>query len=158
MTTRRGFLLGTAATAVTFCTCPLLEAALAQQATSGQRLPVTVNGKHVRTIDVHAHCLFHEAEKLMGDDNAAFKSPVRGAPQAFITLDERLSAMDAMAVDMKVLSINSFWYRKDRDLAAEIVKVQNEKLTQLCASRPDRPLRRLRITHAAISGFGRAAA
>jgi aminocarboxymuconate-semialdehyde decarboxylase len=43
-----------------------------------------------------------------------------------------------MAIDMEVLSINPFWYRKDRDLASQIVKVQNEKLAELCASRPDR--------------------
>jgi aminocarboxymuconate-semialdehyde decarboxylase len=29
--------------------------------------------------------------------------------------------MNAMAVDMEVLPINPFWYRKERDLAAEIV-------------------------------------
>jgi predicted TIM-barrel fold metal-dependent hydrolase len=46
--------------------------------------------------------------------------------------------MDAQAIDMEVLSINPFWYRKDRDTAAAIVKVQNEKLAELCASRPDR--------------------
>ena len=34
--------------------------------------------------------------------------------------------------------INPFWYRKERDTAAAIVKVQNEKLAELCASRPDR--------------------
>jgi len=39
---------------------------------------------------------------------------------------------------MEVLSINPFWYRKERDTAAAIVKVQNEKLAELCASRPDR--------------------
>ena len=43
-----------------------------------------------------------------------------------------------MAIDMEVLSINPFWYGKDRDTAAEIVKVQNEKLAELCASKPDR--------------------
>jgi predicted TIM-barrel fold metal-dependent hydrolase len=37
-----------------------------------------------------------------------------------------------------VLSINPFWYRKDRDTAAAIVKMQNEKLAELCASHPDR--------------------
>ncbi len=42
-----------------------------------------------------------------------------------------------MGIDMQVLSINPFWYRKERDAAAEIVKVQNEKLAELCASRPD---------------------
>jgi aminocarboxymuconate-semialdehyde decarboxylase len=46
--------------------------------------------------------------------------------------------MDAMAIDMEVLSINPFWYRKDRDTAAQIVKLQNEKLAELCAAQPDR--------------------
>ncbi len=43
-----------------------------------------------------------------------------------------------MAIDMEMLSINPFWYGRERDLAAAIVKVQNEKLAELCASRPDR--------------------
>ena len=138
MTTRRHLLkMAAGAAGVVFCSCAMLDAARAQQP-SGQRLPVTVNGKHVKTIDVHAHCLFHEAEKLMGNDNAAFTATVKGAPQAFITLDERLKAMDAMAVDMEVLSVNPFWYRKERDLAAEIVRINNEKLAELCASKPDR--------------------
>ena len=74
MTTRRHFLRLAAGTAgVAFCSCALLDAARAQQpGGGGSRLPVMVNGKRVKTVDVHAHCLFHEAEKLMGDDNAAF--------------------------------------------------------------------------------------
>src|SRR3979411_95552 len=46
--------------------------------------------------------------------------------------------MDAQAVDMEVLSINPFWYGRERDLAGQIVKIQNEKLAELCASKPDR--------------------
>src|SRR5437879_919838 len=46
--------------------------------------------------------------------------------------------MDAQAIDMEVLSINPFWYRRERDLAAKIVEVQNEKLAELSATRPDR--------------------
>src|SRR6058998_3729892 len=101
MTSRRHFLKTAAAAAgVAFCSCALLDAARAQQPSGGtpgggSRLPVVVDGKRVKTVDVHAHCLFHEAEKLMGDDNTAFRSPVRGAPEAFITLEERLRAMDA---------------------------------------------------------------
>ena len=64
--------------------------------------------------------------------------PVKGAQEHFIVIEERLEGMDAMAIDMEVLSINPFWYRKDRDTAAQIVKVQNEKLAELCASRPNR--------------------
>ena len=43
-----------------------------------------------------------------------------------------------MAIDMEILSINPFWYRQDRDTAAAIVKINNEKLAELCASRADR--------------------
>jgi aminocarboxymuconate-semialdehyde decarboxylase len=46
--------------------------------------------------------------------------------------------MDSQAVDMEVLSINPNWYTRERDLAAEVVKLQNEKLAELCASKPDR--------------------
>src|SRR5262249_24069186 len=53
-------------------------------------------------------------------------------------VDKRLAAMDAQAIDLEVLSINPFWYNRDRDLAAQIVKIQNEMLAELCASKPDR--------------------
>jgi aminocarboxymuconate-semialdehyde decarboxylase len=46
--------------------------------------------------------------------------------------------MDAMAIDMEIMSINPFWYGKDRDTAAAIVKLQNEKLAEICAAHPDR--------------------
>jgi predicted TIM-barrel fold metal-dependent hydrolase len=46
--------------------------------------------------------------------------------------------MDSQAVDMEALSINPFWYDRERDLATQIVKIQNEKLAELCASKPDR--------------------
>jgi hypothetical protein len=101
------------------------------------RLPVKVNGKRVLTVDVHSHCYFHEAINLMGDAANNVLPPVKGVPEHFIVIEQRLKEMDAMAIDMEVLSINPFWYGKERD-AAEIVKVQNEKLAELCASRPER--------------------
>jgi predicted TIM-barrel fold metal-dependent hydrolase len=139
MASRRQFLTGAAAAAggIVFYGCAKQDTAHTQQL-GPQKLPVSVGGRHIKTIDVHAHCLFHEAEALMGADTAAFHTPVRGPPDAFIAIDERLKAMDAMAVDMEVLSINPFWYGKERDLAAAVVKVQNDKLAELCASKPDR--------------------
>src|SRR4029453_9012314 len=138
MNTRRDFLKGAgAATGIAFCSCGLRDAAWAQQG-GGQRLPVMVNGKRVKTIDVHAHCHFREAVALMGDEASQVLRQTRGAQDNFIVIEERLKGMDAQAIDMEVLSINPFWYRKDRDIAAQIVKVQNEKLAELCASRPDR--------------------
>ena len=84
MTTRRNFIRGgaAAATGVVFCSCGLLEHARAQGASS-RTLPVAVNGKKVRTIDVHAHCYFHDVEPLVGPDIARrFLPPVNGAANA----------------------------------------------------------------------------
>jgi predicted TIM-barrel fold metal-dependent hydrolase len=137
MTTRRHFLKGGAAavtTGIAFCSCGLLHSAHAQ-APVRQKLPVTVSGKRVKTIDVHAHCVIPEASKLLGP---APPATVRGADEAVIAFDQRLAAMDAQAVDIEVLSINPNWYKTDRDLAAQIVKIQNEKLAELCAAKPDR--------------------
>lgn len=134
MTTRRNFLK----TGVVFCGCCLLDQAQAQQA-GPAKLPVAVAGKKVKTIDVHSHCHFREAGALLGADAASIQlPPVNGAAEAFIEIDKRLAAMDSQAVDMEVLSINPFWYGRERDLAGQIVKVQNEKLAELCASKPDR--------------------
>jgi aminocarboxymuconate-semialdehyde decarboxylase len=135
MIDRRGF-LKTAGGGVAFCGCGLLEAARAQQPPA--RLPVTVASKRVKTIDVHSHCLIHEAVDLMGDEGRGILGQVNGSKNQYIVIADRLAQMDAMAIDMEVLSINPFWYRKDRDTAAAVVKLQNEKLAGLAAANPDR--------------------
>jgi len=138
MSTRRNFLKGAAAGGIVFCSCGLLDAARAPEPAT-RHLPVTVRGKRVKTIDVHAHCLFPEAVKLMGKEAAGVIPPTLIVEKSrFIDVDERLKSMDRMAIDMEVLSINPYWYRKDRDTAAAIVKLQNEKLAQVCAAHPDR--------------------
>lgn len=102
------------------------------------RLPVMVNGKRVKTIDVHSHCLFHEAAALIGDEAASLTPPLNNVQEVYLEIEQRLKAMDAQAIDMEVLSINPFWYGKDRDLAEKIVTIQNERLAELVASHPDR--------------------
>ena len=134
MTSRRNFLGGAAAAAgIVFCGCGLPKAANAAAS-----LPVKVNGKRVKTIDVHAHCVFPDAAALLGDATIGTNPTVKGNDEARIVIDQRLKAMDAQAVDMEVLSINPFWYTRERDLAVKVVKLQNEKLAELCASKPDR--------------------
>jgi aminocarboxymuconate-semialdehyde decarboxylase len=139
MTTRRDFIKHAAAAAsgIVFCGCGLQHAAHAQ-ASGARRLPVTIDGKRIKTIDVHSHCFFREAATLSGEPLGRFVPAIKGAGEAFIEIETRLAAMDAQGVDIEVLSINPFWYGKDRDLAAQIVKVQNEKLSELCAAHPDR--------------------
>ena len=136
MTNRRNFLKG-AAGSLAFCSCGMLQTAHAQQP-AARRLPVMLNGKRIKTIDVHAHCIIREALDLMGDQVPRILPPTKGQQEHFIVVEERLKAMDAMAIDMEILSINPFWYRTERDLSATIVRIQNDQLAQLCASTPDR--------------------
>ena len=138
MITRRGFFKGGAASGIMFCSCGLLDHARAREP-ARQRLPVKIRGKRIKTIDVHAHCNIREAVDMMGEDAKGVIPNTRIVGKSrFIEIDERLKSMDEMAIDMEVLSINPFWYRKDRDTAAAICKLQNEKLAELCAARPDR--------------------
>jgi predicted TIM-barrel fold metal-dependent hydrolase len=139
MTTRRSFIKSASAAAagIVFCGCGLLEAAHAQQP-SGRRLAVVVNGKRIKTIDVHSHCHFREIASLLGDEASILTPPIKESKEAFIEIEDRFKAMDAQGVDIEVLSINPFWYGKDRDFAGQIVKIQNEKLAELCAANPDR--------------------
>src|SRR3954447_11406562 len=112
MTTRRNFLKSSFAGLV-FCGCGLPREAQAQKPAA--RLPVMVKGRRIKTIDSHAHCFFQEAIDLMGEDAARVPPPVKGAKEHFIVVEQRLKEMDDMAIDMEILSINPFWYRKDRE-------------------------------------------
>jgi aminocarboxymuconate-semialdehyde decarboxylase len=140
MNTRRHFLktAAGAASGIVFCGCGWPLAAQAQPPGPARR-PVAVNGKRVRTVDVHAHCHFHEATALLGDEAPRLTArPVRGVENIYIALEQRVASMDAQAIDMEVLSINPFWYGRERDLAAKIVGVQNEKLAEFVAAHSDR--------------------
>ena len=46
--------------------------------------------------------------------------------------------MDEWGTDMQALSINANWYHLDRDLARQVIQIQNEKLAEICAKYPDR--------------------
>jgi aminocarboxymuconate-semialdehyde decarboxylase len=53
-------------------------------------------------------------------------------------VSERLRVMDEQGIDIEALSINPYWYKADRDVAAQIIRLQNEKLAEACAAHPDR--------------------
>jgi predicted TIM-barrel fold metal-dependent hydrolase len=104
-----------------------------QAAPGGARRQVVVSGKRVKTIDVHAHCVIPEALPLMGLKLENQRGPGLGEVGA-----RRISEMDAQGIDVEALSINPTWYKAERDLAAEIIKIQNNKLAEFCATYPDR--------------------
>src|SRR5437870_7745200 len=131
--------------AITFTGCELLSAARAQAraparakgraklAVVGRRRVVTVGGRRVKTIDVHAHCVIPEAYALLGLQVDDHRGP---------GIDEvgprRIREMDAQGIDVEALSINPRWYRTERDVVTQVIKIQNERLAGFCGKDPDR--------------------
>ena len=48
--------------------------------------------------------------------------------------ERRIREMDEQGIDMEALSINPYWYRAERDVAAEVIRIQNNKLAEFCAT------------------------
>jgi aminocarboxymuconate-semialdehyde decarboxylase len=101
----------------------------------GQRRQVVVGGKRVKTIDVHAHCVIAEAMALLG--KKVDEHERRGAGISEVGA-RRIREMDEQGIDVEALSINPFWYRAERDVAAEIIRIQNDRLAEFCATHPER--------------------
>jgi len=124
-----------------FTGCDLLEAASPRvkqptrsaKKSAARRRQVKIKGRRVKTIDVHAHCVIPEALALMGKKVNAQRGP--GIEQVG---PRRIAEMDEQGIDMEALSINPFWYTAERDLAAQVVEIQNGKLAEFCATYPDR--------------------
>jgi len=136
MSSRRTLLAGLGG--VAFCGCGLLASAHAQGQAPRVRTAVAVGGTRVKTIDVHAHCVFLEVLPLLNNNRAMLISGVPGSEEIVVDVNQRFAAMDAQKVDMEVLSVNPFWYGLERDVAAQVVKLNNEKMAALCAAHPDR--------------------
>src|SRR5690349_2151583 len=106
MNNRRQFLREAAAAGVVFTGCGLLEHRLHAQDGHSARRQVSVGGRRVKTIDIHAHVIIPEATELMGVKTTADDASVMG-PKRFATMDE-------WGTDMQALSINANWYGVDR--------------------------------------------
>ena len=98
------------------------------------RRQVSIGGRRVKVVDIHAHCGFRAVEPV-----------VRGTPQEYIESDNRilgphwLDWIDERGIDIQVLSINRYWwYSAAEDLARRITRVQDESLAEWCAQHSDR--------------------
>ena len=97
---------------------------------AASRREVTIAGRRVRTVDFHAHCFVPEAAEIFGR-KAQPNDPAPIGP-------ERIREMDGQGVDVEALSVNPYWYAAPRDVAARAIKIQNEKLAELCAAHTGR--------------------
>jgi aminocarboxymuconate-semialdehyde decarboxylase len=106
----------------------------APQTGASKRREVTIGGRRVKVVDIHAHCAIPEVtEVLKGTPLARYgQGGGRLGP-------DRIAELDKRGIDIQVLDINTFWwYSADRDLATKIVDVHNEGLAAWCAAHPDR--------------------
>src|SRR5215831_12970532 len=130
-----GELIAGALTGLAFVGCSLSNAPPPQTPGSAprsvRRRDVVVNGKRVTTVDIHAHTIVPEAA-------AVINHPLEAPGLLWSNVSDRIAEMDAEGVDVEALSINPYWYRAERDAAAQLIKIQNEKLAEFCAGMPDR--------------------
>jgi aminocarboxymuconate-semialdehyde decarboxylase len=127
MTTRRDFIGGMtgAMAGVAFVGCELMHTTHAHAQPAPRRREVVVNGRRVKTVDVHAHCAFPDAMALMG---------LKVNPEALVMGTERIKAMDEQGIDVEALSINAYWYKADRDLARQLTSCRTRSWPS-CARR-----------------------
>ena len=121
--------------------CKTVAAAMAGiyfQAPAAKRREVSIGNRRVKVIDVHGHFVVPEeldvvkGTPLAGNISNNLTGPLVMGPQ-------RLRVLDEQGIDVQALSHQgAWWYAADRDLAAKIVKVQNEGLAKWCAAHPDR--------------------
>ncbi len=139
MVNRRRFVTGLAGAAVGMLLGDRgLARGAARQSAPARRREVTLTGRRVKVVDIHAHCVIPEvAEVIKG---TALASTVRIPTSGPNVLGpERLRLLDERGIDVQVLSINGYWwYRADRALAREIVRLHDEKLAAWCAAHPGR--------------------
>jgi aminocarboxymuconate-semialdehyde decarboxylase len=122
----------------------------------------TVRGRQRSlTVDMHCHALTTAAEQLvaerpqklaerevqprmMGKESFDFNVNVmlKAAFPKLTSLELRLADMDAMGVDMQLLSPapNQYYYWADPDLARQLCRLINDHIASLVAQHPDRLL------------------
>jgi aminocarboxymuconate-semialdehyde decarboxylase len=116
-------------------------------------------GKGSLTVDVHAHAFVPEVEQLVAGrpeklaepeqqrrlvGDASYEQNLRrmlpAAAPKLTSVEQRLKDMDAMGIDVQLVSPTStqHYYWAEPDLARAIVRTTNERIAEVCARYPDR--------------------
>jgi aminocarboxymuconate-semialdehyde decarboxylase len=142
MPTRRDFLVGAAGATAGFVAGGhgWSEAAARQVgAPAGKRREVSIGGRRVRTVDVHAHTFVPDVLELLKNTPLADTAKATLGTRALALGDpQRLIDMDAQGIDYQAINVNAWGYSAERALARDLVALQNEKISQYCAKHPDR--------------------
>jgi aminocarboxymuconate-semialdehyde decarboxylase len=112
----------------------------ASQAAPPARRRVTLGGRRVTVIDIHAHTFVPEVWDLVKDTPlaAVAKANLTGAIALGPGMAARLQYMDKEGIDYQAINVNAWGYSADRALARDLTQLQNEKIAAAVAARPDR--------------------
>ena len=145
---RRDFLKNSGSVAgLTFVSCGFgATTSCAQESSNGERRRVVINGKKMQTIDIHCHSYVHDVWPLIQDSeeigylNSLLDVPPLRNKIEIDNVDFRLQQMDEQGIDIQAVSLHVGQYHHwaGRDLAAEIVSIQNQRIAELCEAHPDR--------------------
>jgi|SRR5262245_9516379 len=116
-----------------------------------------MEGKRMRTIDVHTHVLTDETMGLLQKEapnvaprltavDADFSvlevagTPYRPFPRGGHNIERRFADMDAAEVNIQVLSATpqTYYYDQDPSLAASCAAIQNDQIAKLVKAHPER--------------------
>ena len=104
---RRQFLHLAAGSAAVCLGCGMRRGAFAQASPGGARRRVAIDGKPVRVVDVHCHCVIPAALSVVAGTaleelfRITLDSPLNKPP-----MEQRIAAMDAQGIDVEAMSIN----------------------------------------------------
>ena len=110
------------------------------QAAPPARRRVSIGGRRVTVIDVHAHTFVPEVWDLVKNTPlaATAKNNLTGAIALGPGTATRLEYMDKEGIDYQAINVNAWGYSADRALARDLIQLQNEKIALAVAAHPDR--------------------
>jgi aminocarboxymuconate-semialdehyde decarboxylase len=102
------------------------------------RRRVTIGGRPITVVDMHAHHFVPEAIDVVRGTplEAAYKGQANNKDRYL--QPAWLQYMDREGIDIMALNMNPWWYAADADLSRKICDVQNQKTAEWCKRYPDR--------------------
>jgi aminocarboxymuconate-semialdehyde decarboxylase len=110
------------------------------QAGPPARRRVSLGGRAVTVIDIHAHTFVPDVWDLVKDTPlaASARNNLTGAIALDPGMAVRLQYMDKEGIDYQAINVNAWGYAADRALARDLIQLQNEKIAAAVAAHPDR--------------------
>ena len=98
------------------------------QAPGPARRQVSIGGKRIKVIDIHAHTFVPEVWEVVKDTKLADQAKNNLTGAIALGNPARLQYMDKEGIDYEAINVNGWGYAAERELARDVVKVQNEKI------------------------------